>query len=257
MVEFIIVFMPLFTFFLCIFQMGLLYTASLGVQRAAHKAARAAAVVFPDDPKKYENSMPNQISTYGCEDDESSKLTAILGALSDGDMEEKSNCKGGPRVSAIRTAAILSMLPFSSRLDRIIPAFSFGSSTVVGLASSFAYSMTLTAVNFPVERGSQTLKQPGDFIDSDKDVTVRVTHAFHCQIPVAKNIICSSWRDRMINRIQFNSDDPSNEILALNELDAGVSMPRLADLALVSRERFFLLRKDASFPMQGAGYDYQ
>ena len=54
MVEFIIVFVPLFTFFLCIVQMGLLYTASLGVQHAATQSVRSASVVMPDDPRAYD-----------------------------------------------------------------------------------------------------------------------------------------------------------------------------------------------------------
>ncbi|HET9955596.1 MAG TPA: TadE/TadG family type IV pilus assembly protein [Polyangiaceae bacterium] len=52
-VEFLLAFMPVYVFFLCVIQLGLLFAVRLGVEHAAANAARAAAVVIGDDPKRY------------------------------------------------------------------------------------------------------------------------------------------------------------------------------------------------------------
>lgn len=55
-VEFLIAFLPVFLFFLCMIQLSLLFSAKLMVEHASVQAARAAAVVFGDDPKTYGES---------------------------------------------------------------------------------------------------------------------------------------------------------------------------------------------------------
>lgn len=54
--EFLVAFIPVWVFFLSIVQLALIATASLIVQHAADSAARAAVVVFPDDPRKYQGT---------------------------------------------------------------------------------------------------------------------------------------------------------------------------------------------------------
>lgn len=51
--EFLIAFMPVFVFFLCLLQLSLLYASKLIVEHAAVQGARAAAVVFGDQPEPY------------------------------------------------------------------------------------------------------------------------------------------------------------------------------------------------------------
>src|SRR5262245_43112129 len=53
MVEFLIAFLPVFSLFLCLLQLGLLFAVRLVVEHAATNAARAAAVIIGDDPKNY------------------------------------------------------------------------------------------------------------------------------------------------------------------------------------------------------------
>ena len=60
-VEFLIAFMPLFVFFMCLIQMVFLSIGQLMTMHAAECAARAAIVVFPDDPSRYDSSQTNQI----------------------------------------------------------------------------------------------------------------------------------------------------------------------------------------------------
>ncbi|MDB4944464.1 MAG: hypothetical protein JWP97_3998 [Labilithrix sp.] len=57
-VEFLIAFMPVFVFFLCLLQLALLFSARLAVEHAAMTGARAAAVVFGDEPGPYKEATP-------------------------------------------------------------------------------------------------------------------------------------------------------------------------------------------------------
>jgi len=83
-VEFLIAFLPVFTFFLCLLQLGLLFAVRLVVEHAATNAARAAAVIIGDDLKRYGNEALNKI--------------------------EKKD--GNRRYGAIRDAVTLSVAPF-------------------------------------------------------------------------------------------------------------------------------------------------
>ena len=61
LVEFLAVFMPLFTFFLGLVQLMYVHTANLITKHAAQAAVRAAVVVVPDDPK-FIGGAPNTVS---------------------------------------------------------------------------------------------------------------------------------------------------------------------------------------------------
>lgn len=67
-VEFLIAFMPVYVFFLCVVQLGLLFTVRLITEHAAVNAARAAAVVIGDDPKRYDNEAVNTLKPNGKRD---------------------------------------------------------------------------------------------------------------------------------------------------------------------------------------------
>jgi len=62
-VEFLIAFMPVFVFFLCLLQLALLFSAKLVVEHAAITGSRSAAVVFGDEPGPYHepSAEPNVI----------------------------------------------------------------------------------------------------------------------------------------------------------------------------------------------------
>lgn len=55
-VEFLIAFLPVFVFFLCLLQLALLFSAKLLVEHAATEGSRAAAVVFGDEPAPYKEA---------------------------------------------------------------------------------------------------------------------------------------------------------------------------------------------------------
>lgn len=75
LVEFLIAFLPVFTFFLLLLQLGLLYSVRLVAEHAAVNAARAAAVVIGDHPKRYSNEPVNQLQIGGA------RYTAIYDAV--------------------------------------------------------------------------------------------------------------------------------------------------------------------------------
>jgi hypothetical protein len=86
-VEFLIVFLPVLTMFLCLVQLALLYAVRITVENAAVNAARTAAVVIGDKPD------PNVYS---------------------GTIENANEIRppNGARYLAIRRAAVLSLAPF-------------------------------------------------------------------------------------------------------------------------------------------------
>jgi hypothetical protein len=86
-VEFLIAFLPVYVFFLCVLQLGLLFTVKLLTEHAAVSAARAAAVVLADDPRHYEQTRAHEL------------------------REPKAFRRTNPRYSAVRSAAVLALLP--------------------------------------------------------------------------------------------------------------------------------------------------
>jgi hypothetical protein len=64
-VEFLLVFIPVFTLFLAVLQLGLMYAAKLVTQHAATTASRAAAVIVDDDPARYQGGARGRLDPTG------------------------------------------------------------------------------------------------------------------------------------------------------------------------------------------------
>lgn len=95
-VEFLIAFLPVYVFFMCVVQIGLLFSVRLVTEHAAVNGARALAVVGGDEEKRYSNEKKN-------------KLVA-----------------GGQRVKAVRDAVLLTLAPLilngvAQNVDVIVP----------------------------------------------------------------------------------------------------------------------------------------
>lgn len=80
-VEFLIAFMPVYVFFLCVVQLGLLFSVKLVTEHAALNGARALAVVGGDEDKRYAKEKKNKL------------------------------VPGGERMKAVRSAVILTFAP--------------------------------------------------------------------------------------------------------------------------------------------------
>jgi hypothetical protein len=63
-VEFLIAFLPVYVFFLCVVQVGLIFSVRLVTEHAAINGARALAVVGGDEPKRYSEKI-NEMSSSG------------------------------------------------------------------------------------------------------------------------------------------------------------------------------------------------
>jgi hypothetical protein len=81
-VEFLIAFLPVYVFFLCLLQLAILFAVRLVTEHAATSAARAAAVVIGDDKSRYGQEKPHEL-----------------------------NPSSGARFEAVRNAALIALSP--------------------------------------------------------------------------------------------------------------------------------------------------
>lgn len=81
-IEFLIAFLPVYVFFLCLVQLAILFAVRLVTEHAATSAARAAAVVIGDDQRRYGQEKPHEL-----------------------------NPSSGARFEAIRNAALIALSP--------------------------------------------------------------------------------------------------------------------------------------------------
>lgn len=134
--------------------------------------------------------------------------------------------------------------PFSLRLTAI------GKSPLLRFAVGFgAYNSVAAAVNFPVTAFKPELRNADKNFTGQvtykpgEKVTVRVTYLFPCGVPLVNMIICN----------QISLTDSS----LMDELKAGVQSSSLLDvLALAEGARFYVLRREATLPIQSAAYCY-
>lgn len=208
-VEFVIVFIPVFTLFLGSIQMALMYGANLVVRHAATTAARAAVVVLDDDPSKYDDQPRNNVekqdnggSSGGS--DFLSSLQAIFGEGNSGgsDSSQESDSEselGGKRFTAIRQAANIPLLAVSpSVLDVVSFSASqqsslrraIGGSNFTRLAGAYAYNLGAVAVTFPTAPRATSYRTT---FGPEDDITVRVTYIYNCAVPIVNRWMCDSW----------------------------------------------------------------
>ncbi len=276
-VEFLLVFPPLFTLFLVILQWSLLATSSLGVKHAASAAARSAVVVLPDDPIAYDGSATMEVLVDGtCSEGVVGKLNKLLGKVAgqSGAIPDDGKCTGGPRMAAIRFAAVSRMMPFAPNASSILPAGLGGAFSSLGqvgwLAGAALYSYGATSVSFPKAPGSDEMLDDSFGalqIPSDKQLTVRVSYLAHCGIPIARFLMCESS-----HKLGFGVDtstlptdlssaqqalrDRKDRNASMEQLGRGVGSHALLTGLLLSGERFMVLQADATLPINDAPYTY-
>jgi hypothetical protein len=88
-VEFLIVFLPVFTFFMCLLQLALLFTVRLVTEHAALNAARSAAVIIADEKTRYGGEAPNQLKIGGKREKaiKNAVYLTLAGLILDGTVE--------------------------------------------------------------------------------------------------------------------------------------------------------------------------
>ncbi len=285
-VEFLIAFIPLFIMFLGMVQMSLMYAGDLVVQHAASRAARAAVVVLDDDPRYYDGAERRTVSSSGFSSSEEglSAILSIFGAGGGGGGGGP-GASGGPRLSAIRTAASLPLASISPSLDQLIDSDSvmtaIGSPETRAATGVFMYNNSAMGVSFPVSPGATDYRE--DF-NHGQQITTRVTYLFHCGVPLASRLMCDtyptirlgpaaaliediirdagdgslSWDDarERLRRIDESRRRHERDSDAVGELEtAGAS--DLMYLTWATGSRFKVMRGEATMPLQSARYEYR
>ncbi len=199
--EFLVSFLPVWVFSLCVFQLALIARANLVVKRAADAAARSAAVVLPDDPAEYGGEPQMSVAR---QPGAGSALSAALhaassamrsptaGSVSHAFSTQAFSNLGRSRLNTIRLAAHVPLMPLAPNdvHARAGPSLQNAIGGSRSLLSSFALQPFAVAVTFPGEAKGFV---PGP------EVTVRVTYAYPCTVPIARRILCSTF-DKLISK---------------------------------------------------------
>jgi hypothetical protein len=264
-VEFLVAFFPVFMLFLATIQLSLLTAARLVVQHAATSSVRSAVVILSDAPGEL-GEAPRGSLTEG---DASSVTNAAdlletfgvpgasngLGSASDDDANRIT--QRGARMVPIRASAyfpLFALSPDSSVLEGQ-PADnverSLSSELARRAAAAFAYVRAATVVTVLDRPGSEQLPER---IERKAPVTVRVTYAMHCGVPLARRLVCNALSD-LVAREESASDDSDDEVVNLvrrfGEVEDRSGFERLA----TSGERFIVIEGEATLPNQGADYE--
>lgn len=249
---------------LAVMQLSLLYVARLSVRHAASRAARAAIVVLPDRPDRYDGEPVNEVDFDA------------PGSLARADLHfggEASVGRGSARLRAIRSAAYLPLVPLapSVALDAetqssVRTAYARGDAGFV--ARAIEYGRAATAVTFPMAPESDDLRET---FEPYEPIVTRVTYLFHCGVPLVKRFLCDASQELALpgagtpqrdssRRWSFGSlersGDPHSDVArAVDELAYAESLEGIAPWA--ARGRFLVLRAEAVLPNQGAGYAWR
>lgn len=237
--EFLIAFVPIWTFALCIFQLALIVRANLMVRHSADAAARSAIVVLADDPSEYggepEMSVARNRISPG-------SLAGALGAISSLAKSPSATAiasafarpslanLGRSRLNAIRLAAHVPLMPLAplnvgSDARTSLRKALGGPRSVVSAAY---YQPFAVAVTFPGTTGD---------VVAGPEVTVRVTYAHQCSVPLARWILCVPF-----DQLESSSEWDQSFVAMAQALVGG---------------RFRELRHDSTSLIHDAPYEYE
>lgn len=196
--EFLIAFVPMWTFFLCVLQLAFIGHADLMVKHSADSAARSAVVVLPDDPNEYggeaEMSVDrNPVSASDLGLALAHVASTVRTRASEADLLAAFSRSalvnlGRSRLNTIRLAAHMPLMPLApmnvGRDSKPSIGKAIGSERK--LLSALYYQPFALAVTFPGLQG---------VVATDPEITVRVTYAYQCTVPLARKILCQSFAD--------------------------------------------------------------
>ena len=273
--EFLIAGPPVMLLFLALMQLGLAYAGKLVVRHAANRAARAAVVVLPDDPRFYEGEPINEVDYDGA-----GRGPASSGGLGDiGAVPPGGSGGGGSgsgRLQAIRAAAYAPLLSASPDVQTILDWDSVGDAfqrgaTPAGVApGALAYGRGAVAISFPQTPGEDDYRTT---FAPREPVTTRVTYLFYCAVPIVSRFMCDEYSVLFDGRLSPAHEHEDSrfggggarpgDTFARDGLREGVSeLQSFAEMPLALRVfsggpyRFMVFRAEATLPNQGAGYVY-
>lgn len=232
--EFLIVFVPIWTFSLCTFQLVQIAQADLIVRHAAEAAARSASVVLADDPDEYggepERSIARNEVTAGSLRADIARISVSATSSPRSSGRLLANV-GRSRLNTIRLAAHVPLMPLAPMgrggLTETTLRRALGGARA--LASAALHQPLALAVTFP--------DAEGDFV-TGPEVRVRVTYAFECMVPLARRILCRAF------------EDARNRSTELQRVFLPVAQGLMGG-------RFRRLQHDAQAMIQDAPYEYR
>ena len=197
-VEFLIAFVPLWAFFLCIVQLAFVARADLMVRHAADSAARSAVVVLPDDPNEYGGEPEMSVGRNPVTESDIGRALDRVGSALRSEptassvaavfFDETVANLGRSRLNTIRLAAHVPLMPLAptnvggdSR-----PSIAKAIGDERKLVSALYYQPFALAVTFPGQQGE---------VVTGSEITVRVTYSYQCTVPLARRILCQAFRD--------------------------------------------------------------
>lgn len=273
--EFLIAFPPILVLFLCLVQLSLMYVGKLAVRHSANRAARAAVVVIPDDPQYYDGEEVNRVDYHDSGTSTPSDSFFGAGAAMGG---------GSPRIRAIRSAAYIPLTPLAPSVEAMLEDESvrsaFDRGVLDAIAGAFVYNRGATAVSFPQEPGSQTFRES---FEQNELITTRVTYFFNCGVPIVNRFMCDGALDLLLaapsavvegvlgsvtgeardDIIETGFDWYRDLFEGREAIQNGIEEMQFAEAPwlitpwAVTGGRFAILRAEAVFPNQGAGFEYE
>jgi hypothetical protein len=286
-VEFLIVFIPVFLFFLGICQIALIGAARFVVQHAANQAARSAVVVLessPDDFGGVERGWVSRGSAHGSQlpenllrsfgfevpagtaDSANLQRVSIAGIVSD--AGSANGRQQGARMGAIRFAAYVPLAvlaPLSAWLEPSRSEGSLGDALSVSSKARLVSSLLYNRAGAVITLQAGPLKD--DFVPEPvgrkAPVTVRVTYLYYCSIPIVRALACKSLVD-LAGSIPAGSgslkwlgtarDARTTAQKRLASFLALAEDPKLLASLDASGARFAVLTAETTLPNQGASY---
>ncbi len=276
--EFLVCFLPVFVLVLALVQLALIAQATLVVRFAADTAVRSAIVVLDEDPARYSGS-PRRVLDASASRSGTGGLAGLFGRSGGG-----SSGGSRSRLATIRSAAYRPLLAITPGAGQVTPGSARSvmgaiepGSMLTRTAFGLVYVTAGSAVTFPRAPGApehRTGYGQGD------PVTVRVTFAYPCLVPIASTMLCDSIAE-------LASGAPIGAIDSILGPRSGVEgalatarrarttrerlvasrarwdelrhaeRPNMLLATVLASTRFALLSAEATLPLQSAPYPYQ
>ena len=275
--EFLVCFIPVLVLVLALVQLALLAQASLVVRYAADTAVRSAIVVLDEDPARYGGS-PRRVVDRAQSSSSTGALSGLFGGTGGSSGGNRS------RLAAIRSAAYRPLLAIAPSASQLAPSSRVRSvMAAIGetgpldrTAFGLVYLTAASAITFPDTPGAT---QHRSSFGEDAPVTVRVTYAYPCMVPIASAMICDSWLE-LSTRLPMQTESllgprggvegaiATGRRLQAQRARLVASRARVDELShserpgtliasIATGARFAIFSAEATLPLQSAPYRYQ
>lgn len=179
-VEFLLAFLPIFTLFMGLLQIIVLYGARVMTQHAATRAARTASVVIDDDPAYYLGEERGFVGGQRASAEDLARSYRRHLGIDSGSVVTT-------RRAAVEISAMLALLA-------ITPRDPSGRGNPSGDSIDARARTTREHVDVEVMSSSSV---PISLVE-DQDVRVRVTFRYPCAIPFAGPLVCGGMTNETI-----------------------------------------------------------